>query len=183
LIQIEAIHYEGTMAFTIRSVPSKDSIQAFADRFPEADPKAIDLTLRLLICSAELEEMMNLHFSEYDLSQTRFSAMMMLFRSPDRTAKPIDMADHLGVTRGNMTGVLDNLERDGMVTRQNDDQDRRVNSVRLTDKGYKHLMKMLPTHFTRIRKLVQPLTKSERETFINCLEKLRGAMDQFQKKT
>src|SRR5438045_6882314 len=62
------------MAFTIRNMPSKDSIQAFADRFSEADPKAIDLTLRLLICSAELEEMMNLHFNQHGLSRARFSA-------------------------------------------------------------------------------------------------------------
>ncbi len=167
------------MAFTIRNVPSKEALQAFADRFEEADPKAIDLTLRLLICSAELEEMMNMHFTHYELSQTRFSAMMMLFRSPDRTAKPIDMAHHMGMTRGNMTGVLDNLERDGMVNRQSDDHDRRVHSVHLTDKGYKHLLKMLPEHFSNIRKLIQPLTKTERETFVHCIDKIRKGMKEF----
>ncbi len=171
------------MAFTIRNLPSKESLKALEDRCPEADLKAIDLTLRLLICSAELEEMMNLHFSEYDLSQTRFSAMMMLFRSPSRMAKPTEIADYMGVTRGNMTGVLDNLERDGMITRESDAQDRRVHSVRLTDKGHKHLMKMLPTHFSRIQKLVQPLSKDEREVFITCIDKIRAALEVLKPKT
>lgn len=171
------------MAFTIRIPPSKENLQSLKEKFPEADPNAIDLTVRFFICATKLEELMTLHFHEHDLSQARFSALMVLYKSPNRKAKPIEMAQNLGVTRGNMTGVLDNLERDGLITRESDTKDRRINYVKLTDKGLKNLNKMLPTHFDRIRKLVQPLSKQERETFLTCLEKLQASMKQLQKKT
>ncbi len=169
------------MAFTIRTPPTKESLQCLCTKFPELDFKAVDLTVRLMICAGELEELMTAHFQEHELSQSRFSAMMMLYKSPHRRAKPIEMADYLGVTRGNMTGVLDNLERDGMIAREDDPDDRRINYVRLTEKGLRHLNKMLPDHFTRIKKFAQPLTKAERETFIECLNKLRDSMAELRK--
>lgn len=164
------------MAFTIRFPLDKEALQKLSEACPNADPKAVDLTVRLMICANELEEVMTHHFQEYDLTQGRFSTMMYLYKHPARKAKPIEIADYLGVTRGNMTGLLDNLERDGMVCREDDPDDRRINYVCLTDQGQKHLKKMLPVHFQRIRKLVEPLSKQERETFLSCLEKLRASL-------
>lgn len=47
-----------------------------------------------------------------------------------------DLSDHLHCSRGNVTGIVDRLERDGWLARERSQEDRRVIRVRLTDKGY-----------------------------------------------
>lgn len=45
------------------------------------------------------------------------------------------LSDQLGCSRGNVTGIVDRLERDGWLVRERSDEDRRVITVRLTEKG------------------------------------------------
>jgi DNA-binding MarR family transcriptional regulator len=47
----------------------------------------------------------------------------------------IQLADQLGMTSGATTGLVDRLERSGIVERIRDRSDRRRNQVRLTDAG------------------------------------------------
>ena len=172
------------MAFTVKKALTAEDLERIVSRFHGADPTAIDLTVRLMICANHLEEMVQLHFGQWDLSPARFSCLMKLWRSPHRSAKPIELAEQLGVTRGNMTGLIENLERDGYVEREHDEEDRRVNAVHMTEKGNKHLQRMLPSHFERITKMVEPLTEQERKVFLTCLEKLTSTIsnlkDDFQ---
>ena len=171
------------MAFVVKTPPDMDKLLAWKEKFPEIDPRALDATIRLMITANELESMMESHFNEYDLTPARYSTMLMLYKCPHKKAKPIDIADHIGVTRGNMTGLLDNLERDEMILREDDPDDRRINYVRLSEKGTRHLMKLLPVHFNRIKKMLSTLTKSEIETFVACLEKIRGGIAEVKKET
>ena len=46
-----------------------------------------------------------------------------------------EIGDRLGVTGGNVTGVVDRLERSGLVYRDRDKRDRRVVRAKLTPKG------------------------------------------------
>lgn len=47
-----------------------------------------------------------------------------------------DLSDHLHCSRGNVTGIVDRLERDGWLVRERSQEDRRVIRVRLTEKGH-----------------------------------------------
>lgn len=46
-----------------------------------------------------------------------------------------DLSEHLHCSRGNVTGIVDRLERDGWLVRERSQEDRRVIWVRLTAKG------------------------------------------------
>jgi DNA-binding MarR family transcriptional regulator len=170
------------MAFTIRTPPSKESLQRLKEKIPTVDPNAVDLSIRFRICAGQLEEFMTRRLEEFGLSQARFSTLMFLLKSPHHRAKPIEIATYLGVTRGNMTGLLDNLERDGLINRADDPQDRRINYVHLKEKALKLLNKMLPDYFESVQKLVQTLSKDEREVFLKCLEKLQDGMRKHKEK-
>ncbi|HEY3365730.1 MAG TPA: MarR family transcriptional regulator [Symbiobacteriaceae bacterium] len=47
------------------------------------------------------------------------------------------LANQLNCTRGNLTGVVDRLERDRWLTRERSQEDRRVITVRPTEKGHR----------------------------------------------
>jgi DNA-binding MarR family transcriptional regulator len=71
-----------------------------------------------------------------------------------------------------MTGLVDNLERDGFVKRAADPVDRRMMRVVLTRKAEDFLARLLPGHFQRMAALMDPLTKEERRTLVTLLDKI-----------
>ena len=80
----------------------------------------------------------------------------------DAPLSPAELAAHTGVTRATITGLVDTLERDGLVTRTPDPEDRRMMAVMLTPRGEKLLQKVLPSHFQKLTSLLEPLSETER---------------------
>ena len=72
-----------------------------------------------------------------------------------------------------MTGLIDTLERDGLVKREPDPNDRRMMSVVLTAKGERFLENFLPGHFKLISSLMATLTEPERKSLVTLLVKLQ----------
>ena len=60
------------------------------------------------------------------------------------------LAGKLLVSASNLTTVLDNLERDGLVRRDRDANDRRVSIASLTPAGERRLASFFPQHVARL---------------------------------
>ena len=85
---------------------------------------------------------------------------------------PAELADRTGVTRATITGLVDTLERAGLVTRTPHPDDRRMMSIGLTKEGEKTLAQIMPEHFRRMAWLMEPLSEKERKTFVRLLTKV-----------
>jgi DNA-binding MarR family transcriptional regulator len=75
----------------------------------------------------------------------RFDLMAQLERSPEGL-KMGELSQRMMVTSGNVTGITDLLERDGLVTRMGDPDDRRALRVRLTGTGRRAFKSMAEAH-------------------------------------
>jgi MarR family 2-MHQ and catechol resistance regulon transcriptional repressor len=73
---------------------------------------------------------------------------------------------------GNVTMVLDNLERRGLVERRRDQKDRRFVSVHLTPAGKHLIAEVFPRHVESILAELSPLTGAEQETLGELCRKL-----------
>lgn len=76
------------------------------------------------------------------------------------------------VSGGNMTVVVDNLERDGLVQRMRSEEDRRVIHVRLTGRGESLILKIFPDHAEFVARLAGALTEDEQVSLGTLLKKL-----------
>jgi DNA-binding MarR family transcriptional regulator len=171
----------------LKDLPRYECLLEAAKEFPELDPSAAEAFLHLLRTSDEASEVTSRNFAEHNISQGRFSVLMLLWRTAhpdsDKSAAtdcdctcpstPAELADAAGVTRATMTGLVDTLERDGFVKRQPDPDDRRMMSVRLTARGEKFLHQFLPGHFKAIGAIMAPLSESERKTLVRLLGKIQ----------
>lgn len=159
----------------LKDLPRYECLLECAQQFPGLDPSACEVFLHLLRAGDEAFRVTDAYFQAKGVSQGRFTVLMLLY---DKTCgstnafTPAQLADHAGVTRATMTGLIDTLERDGMVTRKPDPADRRMLSVELTAKGVAFLEEMLPGHFTRIRALMTALSENERRTLVRLLGKI-----------
>jgi DNA-binding MarR family transcriptional regulator len=104
------------------------------------------LWLRMLtttnLVQAELRKRLR---NEFDTTLPRFDLMAQLERHPEGL-KMTELSRRLMVTGGNITGITDQLEKEGFVARDTDPNDRRSISVRLTPEGRALFDKMAVAH-------------------------------------
>lgn len=162
------------------SSPRYERLQRLAQRFPQLDASAIETCVGLLKMSSELTGAYEAQLARHGLSMGRFVVLIRLLtheeaeRGPGLT--PADLAEHSSVSRATMTGLLDTLEKDGLISRQDHPEDRRMYTVHLSAKARRLLEGMLPEHFRRISALMAPLSASERATLGELLAKVSSGI-------
>jgi MarR family 2-MHQ and catechol resistance regulon transcriptional repressor len=82
------------------------------------------------------------------------------------------------VSGGNMTVVLDNLEKEGLVERVPSKDDRRAILVRLTAKGSKLFDDVFIKHAQYVASIASVMTEKEQETLSALLKKLGTGLKQ-----
>ena len=110
------------------------------------DHAALKLWLRMLASTTHIEAEIRRRLRDrFDISLARFDYMAQLYRYRDGL-KMRDLSRYLMVTGGNVTGLTDELERDGLVVREASPDDRRAWIVRLTPKGRRQFETMAQEH-------------------------------------
>ena len=99
--------------------------------------------------------------SDTELTPSQFGVLEALYHLGPLTQK--ELSQKLLKTGGNMTMVVDNLEKHGQVERRRIDTDRRVVSVHLTRRGRRLIDRIMPSHVAAIVKQMNRLTRKEQE--------------------
>lgn len=81
----------------------------------------------------EIEKRIGRFLVRRGLTEPQFKLLVAVASQGSRTLG--DLAKALGCTRGNLTGVVDRLERDGWLNRVRHRDDRRIVTLELTEKG------------------------------------------------
>ena len=137
------------------------------------DHQALRLWLRLLTCSQLIEREVRARLQgRFDTTLPRFDLMSQLWRYPDGL-KMNELSRHLMVTGGNVTGIVDPLEKDGMVERTPEPADRRAYRVRLTRAGRKAFAEMARAHEGWILELLGGLTRKEQAETYRLLARMK----------
>jgi len=137
------------------------------------DHQALRLWLRLLTCSQLIEREVRARLRErYDTTLPRFDLMSQLWRYPGGL-KMSELSQHLMVTGGNVTGIVDLLEKDGLAERTPEPADRRACRVRLTRAGRKAFGEMARAHEGWIVEMLGGLSRREQAGIYQLLGQLK----------
>lgn len=83
-----------------------------------------------------------------------------------------EIGEKMMVTVSNLTGIVDRLEKKGLVVRERDGHDRRIVRVRLTEKGARLHKNTIPFFEKSIAQFFAPLDKSQQKELSSLLRKL-----------
>lgn len=108
-----------------------------------------------------------LSFSQYLILQTLLEKEAMRMNELART---------LGVSKANVTGLVDRMVRARLIDRMRSDEDRRVVFVTLTQKGKRTVQRMLNTQRREWRRIMETIPPRNLDIFMNSLEQLAHAL-------
>jgi len=110
--------------------------------------------------------------SRFGITLPRFDLLSQLERNPGGL-KMNELSRLLMVTGGNITGIVDQLVKEGLVERVDDASDRRAWRVRLTRAGDKAFAEMARAHEEWVVKLLSGLSRKDADSLMHLLARLK----------
>ena len=136
-------------------------------------PEELRLWLRLLTCTQLVERELRTRLrDEFETTLPRFDLMAQLERVPSGL-RMSELSRRMMVTGGNVTGITDQLEAEGLVERVPVECDRRAFSVRLTPAGRKQFKAMAERHESWIVDAFAGLSSTEIQALHQLLGKVK----------
>ena len=136
--------------------------------------ESLRLWLRLLTCTHLIENNVRKALAaQFKTTLPRFDLMAQLERAPQGLQMG-ELSRRMLVTGGNITGIVDQLERAGLIVRTEDPGDRRVYLVKLTKEGRRQFAHMAIEHESWIVQLFAGIPKREQRTLSESLSRLRA---------
>jgi DNA-binding MarR family transcriptional regulator len=145
-------------------------------RLTDDHHESLRLWLRLLTCTHLIETHVRKALAkEFKTTLPRFDLMAQLERAPHGLQMG-ELSRRMLVTGGNVTGIVDQLERSGLLVRTEDPADRRAYLVKLTKEGRRLFGQMAAEHEAWIVKLFSGIPKREQRALTESLSRLRGQL-------
>lgn len=139
-----------------------------------AEMRTLNTFIKLTRCTNSLLARLAERNTIGDLTYSQFAVLEALYHLGSMTQG--DVSTKVLKSGSNMTTVIDNLERAGLVRRERDANDRRVIHVHLTEAGSKKVEAVLPGHVAALVEEFSVLSASEQET-LGALCKKLGTRD------
>lgn len=139
---------------------------------PDYDLAPVEIIGRAGRIMEHVDRALEAKFEEFQISRASFDVLAALRRS----GKPYkltqrDLMRSLFRTSGSMSLRIDSLQKQGLVVRSPDKEDRRSVFVTLTPKGVELLETVIPAHLENESSLVAGLNRAERAQLIALLRK------------
>ena len=131
---------------------------------------ALNAYISLMRCSETVGSDTSRHLVEEKLSIGQFGTLEALYHLGPLCQKEIGAK--LLKTGGNITTVVDNLEKRGLVERRKRPEDRRYYSVALTPDGEDLIARIMPHHVERITRRMAVLNTEEQKELRRLCRKL-----------
>lgn len=153
--------------------------QLVSSRVPAESLPALEAFGALTITSRLIHRVMDAWAEQHGLSGARISILFLLWHHAEGVPLGV-MASRLNVSPRNVTGLIDNLERDGLVVRIPDPADRRTVLARLTEHGSQRIDAMWEETIRHQSELLEGFSEDElvqlRHLCLRVVTKLQTAV-------
>jgi DNA-binding MarR family transcriptional regulator len=142
------------------------------DNYPDRIQQTIYLIRKLMQAGAHYTKELN---KKHNVSAPQVACLLALLE--DGPMALTQLARKIMVNSSTLTGIIDRLEKKGLVARSRTSVDRRVITIELTDAGRRLAENAPPPIQMKIVEGLKKLEQEEREQIIQALSKLAGMID------
>jgi DNA-binding MarR family transcriptional regulator len=138
--------------------------------------QSLRVWLRLLACENLIEQRVRARLrTSFEVTLPQFDVLSELEHAGAALTMS-QLSQKLMVSNGNVTGVVDRLERDGFVKRKASATDRRVQFIELTDNGESSFAEMAQAHEQWVTELFTGLDAGEMKSLLTSLDKAKASI-------
>ena len=145
------------------------------DRQQTIDRDTLDLKVwvRLLSCATQIKKRLQRKFSEqFGITLPRFDVMASLDRCPDGQTMSA-LSQSLLVSNGNVTAIVRELEKQGLVVSRTDSADRRASIVALSPAGKTRFAELAAAHKQWVETAMADFSPDKQEQLLALLADLK----------
>jgi DNA-binding MarR family transcriptional regulator len=142
-----------------------------ARRRGHANVAQLRLCFQLLSLSSAIDRDCASRLAPHGLSEGRFIVLFLL-HGAGGTLPPHELAERAGVTRATISGLLDGLQREGLLQRRSDAEDGRRLQIVLTAQGQRLAERLFEQHSNWIGGLFDGLDAGEQQQLSQLLHKV-----------
>ena len=162
----------------MKAHPQSSDVVAPISRSKASGKSALRAWLRLWSCVGSVERVVRTRlYSDHGMTLPRFDYLSQLYRQPDHRLTMTELSRPLMVSGGNVTGLTDRLVADGLVKREQDPSDRRVQIIVLSDYGYERFTQVAVEHEKWIGELFADLSPDQVREMNQTLGQLKKSLD------
>lgn len=136
----------------------------------ESDKTTLNAFIKLMRSVEAVNNRLNRHLAEADLTVSQFGTLEALYHLGPLNQRAI--GEKLLKSGGNITMVIDNLEKCGYVERKDDPNDRRAVLIHLTKEGEAFIKEFFPRHLEKIKEEFSVLSDKEKNKLAEICKKL-----------
>src|SRR3990172_9864500 len=134
------------------------------------EASALNAFVKLMRAAESVSSRVHAHLSEAGLTISQFGVLEALYHLGPLSKSEI--AKKVLKSTGNITMVIDNLEKRGLVKRERNREDRRYYAVRMTAEGKKLIGSIFPHHAARILEEMSILSSAEQDSLGRLCRKI-----------
>ena len=132
--------------------------------------RALNAYVKLMRASEAVTGRIHGHLTDAGLTVTQFGVLEALYSLGPLSQR--DIGRKILKSSGNITLVIDNLEKRGLVKRERSKEDRRYYAVDLTAAGRKMIGAIFPRHAAKVVEEMKSLTGAEQEELSRLCRKM-----------
>ncbi len=134
------------------------------------EKETLDAFIKLTRASESVNSRLARYLSDANLTVSQFGTLEALLHLGPLNQR--ELGQKLLKSGGNITLVIDNLQKHGLVEKKTDPNDRRAVIISLTPKGKEYIEEVFPQHLSRIKKEFSVLTSDEKKQLAGICKKL-----------
>ena len=134
------------------------------------EKRALNAYIKLIRAAESTGLQINGHLQQHNLTLSQFGVLEALYHLGP--LQPSELGTKILKSSGNMTTVIDNLEKRDLVMRARRAQDRRCLDIHLTDAGKNLVAQILPEHIQGVLATFSVLSAEEQETLAGLCRKV-----------
>lgn len=139
-------------------------------RYEAGESRALKTYVKLMRAAESITTRVHKHLSSAGLTVSQFGVLEAIYHLGPLSQK--DLGRKILRSSGNITMVIDNLEKRRLVRRERDSSDRRIFIVHLTGEGQKLICKIFPSHAALITDELSVLDAKDQMMLGNLCKKV-----------
>ena len=132
--------------------------------------RALSTYVKLMRAAESITARVHKHLSSVGLTVSQFGILEAIYHLGPLSQR--DLGQKILRSSGNITMVIDNLEKRHLVRRERDTSDRRIFIIHLTNEGQKLIRKIFPSHAALITKEMSILNSTDQKILGDLCKKV-----------